>query len=84
MARPIGMDMTHGSLLKKMVRFSIPLILTFWLQLSFSFADVMVLGMLVGDKAVGAVGSTGSLTNLVIGFFIGISTGANILVSKYG
>ena len=62
MARAIGMDMTHGSLLKKMIRFSVPLIFTYWLQLAFNFADVMVLGALVDDFAVGAVGSTGRST----------------------
>ena len=83
MARAIGIDMTHGSLFKKMIRFSVPLIFTYWLQLAFNFADVMVLGALVDDFAVGAVGSTGSLTNLIISLFIGVSLGSNILISKY-
>ena len=83
MARAIGMDMTKGPLLKKILKFSVPLIFTYWLQLAFNFADVMVLGALVDDYAVGAVGSTGSLSALITGLFIGISLGANILVSKY-
>ncbi len=83
MAKTIGMDMTQGKLFKKLIRFSVPLILTYWLQLAFNFADVMVLGAFVDDNAVGAVGSTSSLINLVIGLFIGLSLGANILISKY-
>ncbi len=83
MAKAIGMDMTNGSLLTKMIKFSIPLIFTYWLQLAFNFTDVMVLGALVNDMAVGAVGSTGALTNLIIGLFVGVSLGANILISKY-
>ena len=68
MARAIGMDMTKGPLLKKILKFSVPLIFTYWLQLAFNFADVMVLGALVDDYAVGAVGSTTSLINLIILF----------------
>lgn len=82
MARAIGMDLTSGSLFKKMARFSVPLIFTHWLQIAFNFADVIVVGKLVSDLAVGAVGSTGSLTALIVALFLGISLGSNIVIAK--
>lgn len=83
MAKTLGMDLTTGSIFKKMVKFSVPLIFTYWLQLAFNFADIIVLGAMVGDNAVAAVGSTSSLINLIIGLFTGLSFGANIMISKY-
>ena len=83
MARTIGMDMTRGSLFKKMARFSVPLIFTHWLQIAFNFADVIVVGKLVGDLAVGAVGSTSSLVHLMVNLFVGLSIGANVMTARY-
>jgi putative MATE family efflux protein len=83
MAKSIGMNMTKGNLFLKMIKFSVPLIFTYWLQLAFNFTDVMVLGLLVGDAAVGAVGSTASLISLITGLFMGVSVGATILISRY-
>ena len=83
MAKTLGMDLTTGSIFKKMIKFSVPLIFTYWLQLAFNFADIIVLGAMVGDNAVAAVGSTSSLINLIIGLFTGLSFGANIMISKY-
>ena len=82
MAKSIGMDMTTGPFFKKMLRLSLPILVTYILQLTFNFVDVIVLGILVDDKAVGAVGSTTALINLTLGLFNGVSLGANILTSK--
>lgn len=79
----IEKDLTKGNLFKQIVIFAIPLILTNVLQKLFNTADIAVLGVFVGDNAVAAVGSTGSLVNLMINFFVGLSTAVNILVSKY-
>lgn len=76
------MNMTEGKILGKLIRYSIPLICTNLLQVLFNATDVAVLGMLVDEKAVGAVGSTGSLINLILALFIGMSVGANVVVSR--
>ena len=76
-------DMTEGPFLKKMILFAIPLVFTGLLQSFYNAADLVVIGQLRGDVAVAAVGSTGSLTNLIIGLFMGLSVGAGVLVAHY-
>lgn len=79
----IERDFTSGPLLKQILLFSIPLMFTNILQILFNTADVLVLGALVGDTAVAAVGSTGSLINLLTALVIGISIGVNVVASKH-
>lgn len=67
----------------KIVTFSIPLMLSGLLQLLYNAADVIVVGRFTGSTALAAVGSTGSLTNLVVGLFMGLSVGANVAVAQY-
>ena len=76
------MDMCSGPLLKKLIIYTLPLLLTNVLQLTFNMADIIVLGSLVSDDAVAAVGATGALINLIIGLFVGLSVGANVLVAR--
>ena len=75
-------DMTQGSLLKNVIRFSIPLMLTGLLQVLYNAADIIVVGYFAGSDSLAAVGSTGSLTNLMINLFIGFSVGAAVLVAN--
>ena len=74
--------MTNGPLLMKMVRFSIPLILTGVLQLLYNAADIVVVGRFAGPQALAAVGSTSSLINLLVNVFMGLSVGASVVVAK--
>lgn len=83
MKRSHEIDMTSGPLLKKILLFTLPLIASGVLQLLFNAADVVVVGKFAGSKSLAAVGSNGSLVNLIINLFIGIATAANILVARY-
>lgn len=78
------MNMCEGALLKKIIIYSLPLMATNILQLLFNLADTVVLSQFSkeGVSAVGAVGSTTALINLIIGLFVGLSVGANVLVAK--
>ena len=76
-------DMCNGPILSKLLCFTIPLIFSGILQLLFNAADVIVVGKFAGDNSLSAVGSTGSLVNLLTNFFVGLSIGANVLVAKY-
>lgn len=78
----IERDFTKGNLFKQIVLFSIPIILTNVLQLVFNTADIAVLGVLVGDRAVAAVGSTSSVVTLLTNMFVGVAIGVNVVVSK--
>lgn len=83
MAKSYEMDMTSGPLLKKILTFSVPLMLSGILQLLFNAADIVVVGQFTGSSALAAVGSTSSLINLFVNVFIGFSIGANVLVAQY-
>ncbi len=78
------MDMTTGSLPKKMVQYALPFMATGALQLMFNMADVVVVGRFAGHEALAAVGgSTGTLINLIINLFMGLSVGVSVLISQY-
>ena len=75
--------MTEGPLTTKIIKFTIPVMLTGILQLLFNTADVIVVGRFTGKTALAAVGSTGSLINLLVSLFMGLSIGTNVLVARY-
>lgn len=76
-------DMCNGPLLGKILIFYIPLMLSGVLQLLFNAADIAVVGRFAGNESLAAVGSTSSLTNLIVNLFIGLSVGANVLVARF-
>lgn len=76
-------DMCSGAILPKLLLFALPLIGSSILQLLFNAADVVVVGRFAGDNALAAVGSTGSLINLIVNMFVGLSIGANVITAKY-
>ena len=77
------MDMTEGPLLSKVLLFSLPIMLSGILQLLFNAADTIVVGRFAGNEALAAVGSVGSLNNMIISLFIGLSVGVNVLVARF-
>ncbi len=77
------MDMCNGPLLKKILVFAIPLMLSGVLQLLFNAADMVIAGKYIGSDALAAVGATGALINLLINVFIGLSVGSSVLVARY-
>ena len=77
------MNMCEGPLAGKMLIFTIPLMFSGILQLLFNAADTIVVGRYAGSEALAAVGSTTSLINLLVNMFLGLSVGANILISRY-
>ena len=76
-------DMCNGPLFGKIILFALPLMLSGILQLLFNAADMIVVGRWAGEDALAAVGSTGSLVNLLVNVFIGLSVGSNVLVARY-
>lgn len=76
-------DMCNGPLFSKLILFSFPLMASGILQLFFNAADVIVVGRFAGKEALGAVGSTSSLTNLIVNIFMGLSVGTNVMVARF-
>lgn len=74
-------NMLQGPLFGNIVLYTIPIILTSLLQLLFNAADLVVVGRFCGSVSVAAVGATGSITNLMVNFFIGLSVGAGVTVA---
>lgn len=75
-------DMTTGPLLKKIILFTIPLMLTGILQLLYNATDVVIVGKFAGDTSLAAVGSTTSLINLIVNLFMGMSLGTGVIVAQ--
>ena len=76
-------DMCNGSIMDKLIAFSLPLMLSSILQLMFNAVDIIVVGHFTGSKALAAVGSTTALINVFTNFFIGVSLGANVLAARF-
>lgn len=77
-----NVDMCSGPLFKKIFIFALPIMAMYILQLMFNTADMVVVGHFSGSKALGAVGATGSLINLVITLFMGLSVGTTVVVAR--
>ena len=75
--------MSEGKLLPKLLSFSLPLLLTNMLQLTFNTADLIVVGRFAGENSLAAVGSNGAFITLIICILSGMGTGANVLVARY-
>nr|WP_330363878.1 MATE family efflux transporter [Butyrivibrio sp. MC2013] len=75
--------MTEGSVWKKMTFFALPIFVGNLFQQLYNTADSLIVGNVLGTSALSAVTSAGSLIFLLIGFFIGLSMGAGVLIARY-
>ncbi len=79
------LDMCNGPLFSKMLIFALPIMAMNMLQLLFNAADMVVVGRFSGSEALGAVGATGSLINLIVNLFMGLSVGTSVIIAQdYG
>ena len=78
-----NMDMTRGSICGRMIAFALPLMASGVLQLLFNAADTAVVGRFTGPEALAAMGSNGSLINLIVTLFMGLSVGTNVLTAQF-
>jgi putative MATE family efflux protein len=78
-------DMCSGPLLGKILMFALPIMAMNILQLTFNAADMVIVGRFSGSEALAAVGATGSLINLIVTLFMGLSVGTSVMVAQdYG
>lgn len=75
--------MTEGVIWKQLLAFSMPLLIGNLFQQLYNTVDSVVVGNYIGSQALAAVGSSNSLINLIIGMFMGIATGAGVIISQY-
>ena len=76
-------NLTESPFLKKIILYIIPIIFTGLLQSLYNAADLVIVGHYKGAGALAAVGTTGSLTNLILGLFMGLSVGGGVVVAQY-
>ena len=81
-AKSRGLDLCTGPFWKKIWLFTLPIIATGLLQLLFNAADLVVVGRYAGEEALGAVGATGALINLIVNMFMGLSVGSGVMVAQ--
>ncbi len=82
MSRGKDLDLLHGSIADKVLMYALPLAATGILQQLFNAADVAVIGRFVGKHAMAAVGSNTPVVGLLVNAFVGISIGANVVLSN--
>ncbi|MCD8206334.1 MAG: MATE family efflux transporter, partial [Bacteroidales bacterium] len=78
----LSMDMTRGSLWKGLFLYTVPIILTGLLQLTFNAVDLIVVGRFCGSISVAAVGATNAISQFIVNFFIGVAVGAGVGVAQ--
>ncbi len=83
MSKKNQVDMLNGPLLRKMILFAIPIMITSTLQQLFNAIDVAIIGQFAGPQAMAAVGSNGPIINLVVNLLVGMAIGANVVIAHY-
>ncbi|MDO4415306.1 MAG: MATE family efflux transporter [Erysipelotrichaceae bacterium] len=78
-----GTRMTEGKITPLIIRFAIPLLLGNIFQQFYNMVDSWVVGNFVSNEAFSAVGTVGPIINMLIGFFMGLSSGAGVVISQY-
>ena len=76
-------QITEGVIWKQLLMFFFPILLGTFFQQLYNTVDTIIVGRFVGTQALAAVGSTSSLISLINGFFIGLSTGASVVISQH-
>lgn len=76
-------DMTRGSILPKMIRFALPVLLGMLFQRIYNFVDVYIVGRYLGDEALAAVSIAGVAMYLLFSIMMGLTTGVGVVISQY-
>ena len=74
---------TEGVIWKQLLFFFFPILIGTFFQQLYNTVDTIIVGQYVGTQALAAVGTTGTLINLLVGFFVGISSGATVIISQF-
>lgn len=82
--KPLSNGITDGVIWKQLMLFFFPIVLGTFFQQLYNTADAIIVGKFCGKEALAAVGgATGALVNLLVGFFVGLSSGASVIISQY-
>lgn len=81
--RPVENGITEGVIWKQILAFFFPILIGTFFQQLYNTVDTIIVGQYVGKQALAAVGTTGTLINLLVGFFVGLSSGATVVISQF-
>lgn len=76
-------DMTQGSIMPKIIRFALPVLLGMLFQRIYNFVDVYIVGKYLGDEALASVSIAGSVVYLLMSVMMGMTTGVSVVISQY-
>ena len=76
-------EIITGTIWKQLLLFFFPILLGSFFQQVYNTTDTIIVGQFVGTRALAAVGSTGFFQMLVVGFFLGLSSGGTVVISQY-
>ena len=76
-------SITEGVIWKQLLAFFFPILIGTFFQQLYNTVDTIIVGQYVGKEALAAVGTTGTLINLLVGFFVGVSSGATVIISQF-
>lgn len=82
-AQKLNVNITEGIIWKQISLFALPLLISNFLQQFYYTTDAAIVGKFIGDKALASVGSTGALISMVVGLFMGLATGAGVIIAQY-
>lgn len=83
MKKEVSVNMTEGSITRVLLTFALPIFISNLFQQLYNVVDIAVIGHVLGDDALAAVGATSSLYSLVIGFVNGMSNGFGVVLSRF-
>lgn len=73
---------TEGVIWKQLLLFFFPILIGTFFQQLYNTVDTIIVGQFVGTEALAAVGTTGTVINLLVGFFVGVASGATVIISQ--
>ncbi len=83
MSKKMQNGITEGVIWKQLLGFFFPILIGTFFQQLYNTVDTVIVGQYVGKEALAAVGTTGTLINLLVGFFVGLASGATVIISQF-
>ena len=77
-----SLDLTSGSIWRKLVKYAAPLVISNVLQASYNIVDMIVAGQYIGAASLSAISNAGIITNMITQIIVGLATGGNILIGQ--
>ena len=78
-----AINLTDGPILRSIITFAIPIVISNIFQQLYNTADIMIVGRFLGQDALAAVGATAAIFELIVGFALGVGNGMGVIIARY-